>query len=95
MKPHRPRRLKRLAGTTLQRIRKEHFRKFPLCVHCEARGIVRLAVELDHIVALANDGRDAHDNRQGLCKECHAVKTAQDLGYRQRSVTGPDGFPIE
>lgn len=53
----------------------------PLCVHCEAKGIVRLWTQLDHIKALANGGTDTDDNLQGLCDECHAIKTTQDLGH--------------
>lgn len=69
----------RIRGRELQRIREHHFREHPLCVHCIARGIVTPATELDHIVALVNGGTDTPDNRQGLCTNCHAAKTAQDL----------------
>ena len=31
--------------------------------------------ELDHIIALEDDGPDNIDNLQGLCVECHAIKT--------------------
>lgn len=53
----------------------------PLCVHCQAKGIVRLWDELDHIVALTNGGTDTDDNLQGLCADCHKDKTAEDLGH--------------
>ena len=65
----------------------------PLCVHCQAKGIVRLWDELDHIVALVNGGEDAEDNLQGLCADCHATKTAKDLGHKIKPVIGLDGWP--
>lgn len=88
---------KRITGTTLQNIRRKHFAARPLCVMCEAEGRVTVATELDHIVALTNGGTDTQDNRQGLCSDCHDIKTAQDLGYtpRQRQTIGTDGWPVK
>lgn len=63
-------------------IREAHFTARPLCVRCESNGYVCLATELDHIAALVNGGCESRDpfvNRQGLCAECHALKTAEDL----------------
>jgi 5-methylcytosine-specific restriction endonuclease McrA len=87
----------RVRGRKLQAIRAAHFRAYPLCVRCEAKGQARIATELDHIVALDNGGTDTDDNRQGLCADCHLEKTAEDLGYRHRPrvMIGADGFPIE
>jgi len=85
---------KRIRGRRLQTIRAEHFRLLPLCVMCQAEGRVRLAQVIDHRIALANGGKDEPDNRQGLCAECHEVKTAIDLGYRQRVPIGADGYPV-
>ena len=57
----------------------------PLCVHCESKGIVRAAEELDHIIPLSKGGAEADEqNFCGLCSECHRTKTATDLVYRQR-----------
>ena len=73
--------VKRIRGSQLQRMRREHFQRFPLCVHCDRRGIVRAAVHLDHVVALENGGVESPDpfvNRQGLCIECHDAKTLRD-----------------
>ena len=49
----------------------------PLCVHCKAKGIVKPATELDHIIPHRGDKQlfDDKDNRQGLCKPCHSKKT--------------------
>lgn len=80
----------RIRGRALQQIRAAHFRREPLCVMCKAAGRVTLATELDHIVALTNNGTDTADNRQGLCVPCHESKTLADLGLRQDlTVRGP------
>ena len=72
----------RIRGRKLQEIRRRHLMEHPLCEHCKRRGIVREARHVDHIVALVNGGRERPENRQSLCIDCHADKTAQDLGYR-------------
>ena len=84
---------KRIRGRRLQAIRRSHLAAYPLCVHCEARGIVSLATEVDHILALVNGGADMDSNRQGLCKDCHADKTRADMGHKARQVIGLDGWP--
>ena len=66
----------------------------PLCVMCERDGRVTLATEVDHIHALVNGGKDERDNMQGLCHECHASKTAQDMGHRPKVTVGLDGWPV-
>lgn len=76
-------RTKRITGTTLQNIRKKYFRANPLCVECEKQGITRLAVELDHIVELADGGAESESNRQGLCKDCHTAKSAAQARLRR------------
>jgi 5-methylcytosine-specific restriction endonuclease McrA len=94
----------RLRGHKLQRIRAEHFRQHPLCVHCLKKDPpqYRRAAELDHVVALHNGGadfdRDGGKNRQGLCADCHKAKTAEDLGHKPFEpvpTIGPDGYPID
>jgi 5-methylcytosine-specific restriction protein A len=75
----------RVRGRRLQAIRARHFKANPLCVMCQAKGKVSLAVELDHIIALTNGGEDTDENRQGLCTECHAAKTREDMGYAERT----------
>ncbi len=87
---------KRIRGTTLQNIRREHFRQHPLCVTCEAKGQTTLGTELDHIKPLYKGGTDTPDNRQGLCEACHLEKSKTERGhrYKPRVTTGADGYPI-
>lgn len=84
----------RIRGRKLQEIRARHFAKYPLCVRCSAKNLIRSAVELDHTIALANGGKDVESNRQGLCNTCHVEKTAEDFGYRKRIAVGADGYPL-
>lgn len=74
-----PQRAERLTGRPLQRIRMAQFRNNPLCVRCQERGIVTLASQSDHIIALCNGGAESPDNRQLLCDDCHEEKTREDL----------------
>lgn len=99
--PPRPqqRRLPRIAGKRLQRLRKRHFQLFPLCGKCEEQGRVCLATQLDHIIPLEFGGldfdRDGGKNRQGLCSACHDEKTRKDRGLKERApAIGLDGFPL-
>jgi 5-methylcytosine-specific restriction protein A len=78
---------RRIRGRRLQAERRRLFRDSPLCALCEKRGIVRVAVERDHIVPLHKGGADTAENTQGLCKECHQIKTA----YERRHETAMGG----
>ena len=75
----------RIRGSKLTALREALFRDNPLCVLCQARGIVRLATIRDHIVPLSVAGVDlpTNDGMQGLCASCHDEKTkAESLAAR-------------
>lgn len=84
--------MKRTTGRKLQASRHRLFSKSPLCVMCQKRGKVTPAKHRDHIVALANGGKDTDDNVQALCLECHREKTASDLGVNYRPPTPVTGW---
>jgi 5-methylcytosine-specific restriction protein A len=84
----------RIRGRALQARRERHKRSNPLCVRCQAKGIVRPWTQLDHVKALVNGGTDTDDNLQGLCDDCHAAKTAEDMGQTKRQTIGTDGWPV-
>lgn len=84
----------RIRGRQLQAIRADHFRLHPLCVWCKRDGRTRAATQLDHIVPIFKGGADIPSNRQGLCDSCHALKTAQDLGYSAKGCD-EDGLPSD
>lgn len=88
----------RIRGRRLQRIREHHFRLYPLCALCISQDPPRysVATQLDHKVPLHKGGKEQASNRQGLCYDCHAAKTDDDLGRSSSMrVIGEDGFPIE
>ena len=49
-----------------------------ICVNCKAAGMTAVAEEVDHIVPLAAGGSDTDENKQSLCRLCHAEKTARE-----------------
>ena len=96
------RRDSRVRGRNGQERRKRIWSRDPFCAMCGKLVVLTYpdpsAFELDHIVALANGGKDIDSNLQVLCAGpmgCHAKKTARDLGHTAPRVIGLDGFPIE
>lgn len=55
----------------------------PLCVNCEAIGLLTVAQMVDHIepVRLGGEFWDS-DNLQPLCNSCHASKSAKEKNIR-------------
>lgn len=86
--------LRRIRGRKLQAIRERFKRKNPLCVKCQAAGVVREWTDLDHIIPLFKGGPDTDENRQGLCDEHHRLKSAKDLGVQATQTIGADGWPV-
>jgi 5-methylcytosine-specific restriction protein A len=69
-----------------QKARDTYLRANPLCRHCDRRGMVTPATEVDHIIPHRGDQALFWDtgNWQPLCKPCHSRKTArEDGGYGQ------------
>lgn len=75
--------VERIRGSRLQAIRRSYFRQHPLCVECLKQGRPTPATELDHVIPLHQGGQDVHGNRQGLCAECHAEKSAGEERKRR------------
>ena len=63
----------------------------PHCARCRALVAYPHGFELDHITALHKDGSNDDDNMQVLCPPCHQVKTAQDMGYKERAKFDAQG----
>jgi len=80
-----PARSTRITGSSLQKIRREHFARHPLCCMCTADGRTGLATELDHITPLWMGGKESEANRQGLCSEHHQAKTAEEAANRSKA----------
>lgn len=88
-------RIKRTRGTTLTNMRRRVFAANPLCAECERQGRYTPAAELDHIVPIAHGGTDDWQNLQGLCVECHRIKSAREAGKSPKPTIGIDGWPVD
>lgn len=82
----------RLRGRKLQAARLRIWSADPHCARCRALVAYPNGFELDHITALHKDGStNDDDNMQVLCPPCHQVKTAQDMGYKERAKFDAQG----
>ena len=56
-------------------------RSHPFCVACEARQVIRLATQVDHIVPHRGDVVTfwQRENWQPLCSACHGRKTQREM----------------
>jgi 5-methylcytosine-specific restriction enzyme A len=77
--------VKRLRGYGLQKRNRRIFKAEPLCRPCKAKGKVRLAEEVDHILALMNGGTEDESNLQPVCKECNELKGIAERGDNAKS----------
>ncbi len=75
---------KRVTGRRLQALRAQLFDACPLCVECQRLGRVRAATQRDHIKPLADGGVDDESNVQGLCDECHDIKSKLESAEGRR-----------
>lgn len=69
-------------GYKWQQARAGWLAKHPLCVQCQARGLVVEATDVDHIVPHKGDMTVFWDRSkwQSLCASCHSAKTAREDG---------------
>lgn len=82
----------RLRGRKLQAARLRIWSADPHCATCRALVSYPHGFELDHITALHKDGStNDDDNLQVLCPPCHRVKTAQDMGHKERAKFDEQG----
>lgn len=72
----------RIRGRRLQERNARLFRGSPLCVRCQEQGVVRPVAEWDHRIPLELGGADDESNIDGLCKEHHDMKTAEERRAR-------------
>lgn len=82
--PHWPART-RLRGARLQAVRAQLLASQPICAYC-GRILRPDAWVRDHIVPLAEGGRDLDANTQALCVPCHDAKSQQESVRGQRRV---------
>ncbi|MCY1348623.1 hypothetical protein D9M69_347750 [compost metagenome] len=63
-----------------QKERERFLAKHPLCKRCQAKSIVTVATDVDHVIPHRGDDALFWDesNWQPLCHPCHSVKTQQE-----------------
>ena len=61
-------------GAAWRKLRRYILSLDPMCQHCQRE----VATEVDHIKRKADGGDDEMNNLQGLCKECHKIKTLRE-----------------
>ena len=67
-----------------QRLRARILSAEPICRACAKGGLIELAVEVDHIIPRYAGGTHDPSNLQPLCRECHHLKTLEEIGHRKR-----------
>ncbi|WP_083440374.1 HNH endonuclease [Aquincola tertiaricarbonis] len=72
----------RTRGRRWTEIRERILRRDPLCVPCQAKGVVQASEQVDHRIPLEQGGTDDDANLQGICKACHVEKTAGEQRRR-------------
>ncbi|MEZ1953708.1 HNH endonuclease [Pseudomonas asiatica] len=69
----------------------------PLCRWCLARGLYVPSTDVDHIKDSREDYSDDNrrENLTAMCRECHSLKTARDMGKRVHLGCDVNGMPID
>jgi len=80
----RPSAFKRGYNTYWKQLRLSKLHRDPLCAHCQAKGRVTMATEVDHILPLKEGGTNNWNNLQALCKSCHSKKTMTEFHEKQK-----------
>lgn len=89
--------------TAWQKLRRLKLDVDPVCEDCAAMGRVRIAVAVDHRIAVSQGGEPfpALDGLASLCTPCHSAKTVRgdEAGAwrtsKPRRGCHPDGTPID
>lgn len=68
--------INRIRGWKLQKIRDRILLRDEYT--CQRCGCVSVNLEVDHIIPLHLGGADSDENRQSLCHDCHAIKSAEE-----------------
>lgn len=61
-----------------RKLRNRRINEEPLCRHCAENGHITPATQVDHIIPRRDGGKDAWENTQSLCDDCHKAKTAEE-----------------
>lgn len=84
----------RIHGTARwQRVRARHLATHPLCVMCEAEGLINEASIVHHVIDVADrpDLAFNESNHQSLCKRHHDSETARRRNQARLTMPGKGG----
>jgi len=82
-----------LDGAAWRKLRAAVLRDQPICRDCERRGYLTEATEVHHSNGDPSDNCRA--NLVGLCKGCHSIHTAREMGHTARYGCDASGWPID
>ena len=71
-------------GRDHEKMRERVLDEEPFCRACQEAGRISLTTVADHILNRAAGGTNERSNYQGLCDDCHKLKTAQESGRGRR-----------
>lgn len=71
----RPSAARRGYGPLWRKVRAVYLASHPLCVDCQAKGLLTPALHVDHVLAIEKGGTNDEANLQSLCHSCHSRKT--------------------
>lgn len=80
-----------------KKLRLAHLTSHPICVFCQATGMIRPATVVDHVTPHRGDEVLFwdEDNLQSLCKSHHDAAKAQEERGGYSSLSDADGYPID
>lgn len=86
-----------------KRLRLAHLSLSPMCVGCEAMGLLTPANTVDHVVPISEGGPafPGHGALNSYCASCHGAKTARGSeagavrSRKPRRGCNPDGTPLD
>lgn len=75
-----------------RRLRAAFLAKNPVCLFCEAAGLIVLAQVVDHIISFHErpELRLEWSNLRSLCKECHDRRTAREQAFGGKGARWPE-----
>lgn len=82
-----------LDGAAWRKLRASVLADSPLCEHCNKRGLLVLATDVDHIDD--DPSNNDRDNLASLCHSCHSRKTMADMGHKVNWGCDGNGMPLD
>lgn len=82
-----------LDGAAWRKLRALVLSDKPLCEHCERRGLIVQATDVDH--KDNNPSNNERDNLASLCHSCHSLKTMADMGHDVYLGCDVNGMPLD